>query len=308
MSLEFLFAGITPAEIVFSQAVQQLVNPITLAFFLAINALGSPVTWVLLAALLYWSNKENESFMLINTILISSLIVGGLKKLIARPRPSAEFLQILAKDDVQTLSFPSGHSAIMASILSYYSKIEKKLFLPLLIVALIVAFARIFLGMHYLTDVVAGLLIGYFAGILGFKAREKFIKSNYQFSKFSDKTLMVVTVILFLVVTFFNVQVELTASILGYYFGFFLFREIEFSQTKTLGKRMIAKQIIGFIGLGILMFATTLFKDTIPIFSLIFFFAGFWVSFLYPWLFEQQFKFSKPKKIIVKKTKWPANS
>src|SRR3989338_6250370 len=173
MSFDFLFSGITPAEILISQAIQQFVNPLTLTFFLAVNALGSPVTWVLIAAMLYWSNKENESFLMINTILISSVLVGGLKKLIARPRPSAEFLQILAKDDVQTLSFPSGHAGIMASILSYYSKIEKKLFLPLLVAALLVAFARIFLGMHYISDVVFGLLIGYLAGILGFRFSEK---------------------------------------------------------------------------------------------------------------------------------------
>lgn len=62
-------------------------------------------------------------------------------------------------------SFPSGHSmtafAITVSVGHFYSDLE----LLLLVLALSIAASRIILGMHYLTDVVAGAAIGIGLGL-----------------------------------------------------------------------------------------------------------------------------------------------
>ncbi|MEZ6021580.1 MAG: phosphatase PAP2 family protein [Planctomycetota bacterium] len=90
----------------------------------------------------------------------------GLKRLIARPRP--EFVPHLTQ--VHTASFPSGHAMIsavvyltLAAMLSrYHERRRDRLFLigVALLVTLSIGFSRIFLGVHWPSDVAAGLCLG----------------------------------------------------------------------------------------------------------------------------------------------------
>jgi undecaprenyl-diphosphatase len=111
-------------------------------------------------------------------VFVLSAVIGGgilvqiLKFLFARPRP--EIVPQLVSE--VTMSFPSGHSAMSAvvylSLAVLISRIENsrktRVFLisSALIISFIVGLSRVYLGVHYPTDVLAGWMIGLFWALL----------------------------------------------------------------------------------------------------------------------------------------------
>jgi len=109
-----------------------------------------------------WRSQE---LLLFIGIFITAVSVLGLKFLIKRPRPEGDWGQIYRSSDPH--SFPSGHAAraIMLTtimLLSGYISIG----IIMIIWALLVDLARIGLGVHYISDIVAGSVIGILMGIL----------------------------------------------------------------------------------------------------------------------------------------------
>ena len=116
-------------------------------------------------------------FLVINVIL---------KNLISRIRPfdvnTAVDLLVVRPDDY---SFPSGHSGVMfAAVGALFATVEKKWWIPVLVLGLIVVFSRLYLYVHYPTDVIAGMIAGFICGIAGAKIGnriwDKITKNNEQ--------------------------------------------------------------------------------------------------------------------------------
>jgi len=94
------------------------------------------------------------------------ILFGGIKQIVARARPHSDFI------DVINYSFPSGHSTLTmtTSLLVYFifakkltSSFAKNSLLAVCITwAISIAFTRVYLNVHWLSDVVAGLTLGIF--------------------------------------------------------------------------------------------------------------------------------------------------
>jgi undecaprenyl-diphosphatase len=84
-----------------------------------------------------------------------------LKHLLARPRPCHELQSVrLLGDCLTSFSFPSGHAATsfaVASIIGHYSR---RAAVPAFLLAALVAFSRIYVGVHYPSDVLGGAVLG----------------------------------------------------------------------------------------------------------------------------------------------------
>lgn len=123
-------------------------------------------TVLLLAYLFFISSKSNwvSIFLLVNMLGISAL-TKGLKLLFERQRPA-----VLAQYDGTGYSFPSGHSTGAITFYGFLiylisiSKLDKKWkWMSSILLGIwisLVAFSRIFVGVHYFTDTLAGLSLG----------------------------------------------------------------------------------------------------------------------------------------------------
>lgn len=139
-------------------------------FFLIITWLGS--LYVLLPAALLLvilfrsAGRVSDFILLVGGLLGTSVIVHGLKILFARPRPPAENLLVIMPSD---FSFPSAHAAQVTAFACACALILAKrqptrkiipLWTGLAVPVLLVGISRVYLQVHYLSDVLAGALTG----------------------------------------------------------------------------------------------------------------------------------------------------
>ena len=140
-----------------------------ISFFQAITLLGSYLGFVVCLLILFPRSKALVISMII-TFVLGSLFNHLLKSIIARPRPFDAYEDIKNYGDENGYSMPSGHSlcaAIFASHLIVYVHLLTKnkwtrVLATISISALtcLVAFSRMVLGVHYLTDTVVGMGMG----------------------------------------------------------------------------------------------------------------------------------------------------
>lgn len=127
--------------------------------------LGLGVVW------LFSSTWRGFSAFLILDILLLAVLVMSIKFLVRRSRPPGEWGSIYRNTDPH--SFPSGHAAravMIASIVAANAPLW--LALCVMIWALLVSLSRTFTGMHYLSDVIAGMALGLLSGGVFLAARE----------------------------------------------------------------------------------------------------------------------------------------
>ena len=112
--------------------------------------------------------------------IVSALITQSVKRIVNRQRPFEKYAFIIKRDDESGgLSFPSGHtSAAFATATSVAVRYRKWYFVvPAYTFATSVAWARMYQGVHYPTDVFTGALVGAGSAWLSYKAQKKwFVK------------------------------------------------------------------------------------------------------------------------------------
>jgi len=178
--------------------------------------------------------------------------------------------------------------------------VTKRFWKPLFgLVVLLVAYSRLYLGMHFLTDVLAGLILGTVIGKLNLVARNRLFHKNFRPSKFEDEIVLIALVATAVLAVLFLKSIPLAGLFLGFYAGFFLFKEMRLemrlNQSILLKNLLLLKYIAGFAVLGALLLVGEGFVDlgisldAVQRFCL-YTFGGFWVSWLWPWLFEKGFK------------------
>lgn len=125
---------------------------------------NSGLIWIAITCFLLAFKKTRKAGVMCAVSLIFSLVFTNLliKPMVARTRPY-EVIEglVLLIDKPHDFSFPSGHSsAAFAAAWVMLCKLPKKVGIPALIYAFLMAFSRLYFGVHYPTDVIAGIIFG----------------------------------------------------------------------------------------------------------------------------------------------------
>lgn len=133
------------------------------------------VFWIAVAVVLLFFAKYRKTGFSMGMALVLGLLVCNifLKPQVARIRPYNFQLQEYGREitllvkGLNDYSFPSGHTIASFEACTVLMLHDKRLGIPATILAILIAFSRLYLYVHYPTDVLVSLVLGILFGLLG---------------------------------------------------------------------------------------------------------------------------------------------
>lgn len=144
----------------------QTINPGITGIMTFVSFIGSATTLIVLSLgfVFLLKNKRDSKYITINLVLVF-LLNRILKLIVARERPNV--LRLVSEEGY---SFPSGHAMVSMGFYGFLiyltcaniknKKIKYPLIVFLSILILLIGISRIYLGVHYATDIIGGFVIG----------------------------------------------------------------------------------------------------------------------------------------------------
>ena len=152
---------------------QTLHTPVLDKFMTSVTKLGNAgIFWIILTVLFLLIPKMRKTGVVMAAALIIDLLLCNvlLKNLVARTRPydvNTGIQLLVAK--LRDYSFPSGHTAAsFASVTALYLSGERRIWIIALVISCLIALSRLYLYVHYPTDVLGGIIFGCLSGWIGY--------------------------------------------------------------------------------------------------------------------------------------------
>lgn len=155
--------------LIWIQSIRTPLGDVLMPFITKLGDMG--MIWILLAIILVIIPKTRKSGAILTAALCVDFVLcnGILKHLLRRIRPCDinSSIQLLIARPADS-SFPSGHTAAaFAAVTALDAAGEGKLWKPALLLAVFIAFSRLYLYVHYPTDILGGIIVGGAAGYIG---------------------------------------------------------------------------------------------------------------------------------------------
>jgi undecaprenyl-diphosphatase len=186
LCLIVLFINSTTVSSIDTWVYKEIASPMNPSLTLAMRFItesGSTMAVIILclSLFLFTITRKEWAIPVASTVIVTSLSNVILKSLFSRERPN--ILQLIYEPDY---SFPSGHAMInmafytMIFLIANKAVKNKKLRIGIsvlcVILPIIIGISRIYLGVHYASDVMAGWLLGFVISMVIFKVFERYGK------------------------------------------------------------------------------------------------------------------------------------
>ncbi len=137
---------------------------------------GDIIFFIVVGAALYWLVDKKFAFKMMLSFLFSALINGSIKQITQKNRPYQDGAKPILQQ-TEGSSMPSGHSqniTVMSTMMVHEYKDRKWVKIVFIALAILVPFSRMYLGQHYLEDVLVGMLLGLLIGIFSIYLLDRF--------------------------------------------------------------------------------------------------------------------------------------
>lgn len=179
---------ITMTDLWFENMLLGVRTPFGLQVFKGITFFGNTSTVIAIAALIaivFFLNKNYRPYLwgLVTTLAGAAGSAYVLKEIVARARPGG----LIPYAAVETsYSFPSGHATVSMALYGFiafllcrlYPRYKAITITVAIIIILSIGFSRLYLGLHFPSDVIAGYVVGGLALWLGIKLTNKLLTSR----------------------------------------------------------------------------------------------------------------------------------
>lgn len=132
------------------------------------------ILWIVIAVIFLIPKKTRKTGVAMGVAMLLGLIIGNgiIKNLVMRPRPfntigTAVSPRNLLIEPPTDWSFPSGHTLSSFAAATAIYKDHTVWGFAAFVMAILIAFSRLYLQVHYPSDVLAGALLGFLLGLLG---------------------------------------------------------------------------------------------------------------------------------------------
>ncbi|MEI6875872.1 MAG: phosphatase PAP2 family protein [Spirochaetota bacterium] len=272
------------------RAIQQIESPTLTAIMKGISLLGSTGFCFIMLSLIYWLVDRRRGARIALVFLASAFVNLWLKDVFGQPRPF-ELDKAVGLAVETSRGFPSGHAQgsllFWGLVASFFPKPWG--LVTAVVIPLLVGFSRVYLGLHFPTDVFAGWVIA-----LVFLAADHLLGKRFKslLPKLTTRwKLIFVAITAFCMNLLFRSDVSLAGAFLGAGFGFAWASEsVSISTAGSFASRL-ARLLLGLAITLVVYIVPKLFAPTEgqALYDLVRFmryaFIGAWVSFGAPWLF-----------------------
>ncbi len=196
---------------------QTIQSPVLTSIIKVITNFGTAPVYIVILCIILWTIDYNKGFRLGFVLLFSASVNNSIKSYLNVPRPYTRDPSVGLSTETSS-STPSGHSQNSAAFWSHFAflnKNSKRVFAFLIAfgIPLIIGLTRIYLGVHYPTDVLMGWGIGFAVSIY------TILFAPLLSSLFSRIAKIFKILILAIVVAFFNILSPVDTSMQAAFFG-----------------------------------------------------------------------------------------
>jgi undecaprenyl-diphosphatase len=171
-----LLAAVVRLDALVVALVFELRHPLSTKVMTSVTGLGSATAALVFVGVCYTAGWRREFRTALVALAIAGAVVGFLMFTVQRPFPP----QPVCVTDGAAIarSFPSGHAAAVAVFTAIARRSDELPFGPVAVLAVAVAVSRIYLGTHYFSDTVVGVVVGLASVLLAVRLLARFDASR----------------------------------------------------------------------------------------------------------------------------------